>query len=141
MLHPAICLSHLGQFQRAFVFAAEECVGQSFVRVRAAATGAFVFAGAPGPLVSVFLEVRTLLPGLVSLVSTFVGVSAGSGALPALVWHVLVLPHAILCELRIGVIVGDDDASLDKIGQLVSLFRLRLRRLVVHAGAWSVLLV
>jgi len=82
----------------------------------------------------VFLEVRTLLPALVPFVSTFKRVSAGPAGLPALVWHVIVLSHAILCELRCGGIVGDNDASLDKIGQLVSLVRLRLSPLVVHAG-------
>jgi hypothetical protein len=99
---------------------------KAIVSFSALTTGAFVFAGLPGRLERVFLEVRTLLPALVSLVSTFVGVSAGPGGLPALVWHVLVLPHAILCVLRCGGIVGDEDASLGKIGQLVSLVSLRL---------------
>src|SRR5262245_1746068 len=126
----------LGQYHLALICAAEQCacVVQGLVHVRAAATSAFVFASATGIFVRVFLEVRTLLPALVSLVSTFKGVTAGSAGLPPLVRHVLVLPHAILSELRCGRIIGDADASLDKIGHLVSLFRLRLSPLVVHAG-------
>jgi hypothetical protein len=54
-----------GKDQLALVSAGREVVGQAVVRVRATTTGTFVFAGAPSPLVNVFLEVRTLLPGLV----------------------------------------------------------------------------
>ena len=45
------------QFQLAFVCSACEVVRQVFLRVRAAATGAFVFGGATGDLVG-FLGVR-----------------------------------------------------------------------------------
>src|SRR5215831_14240889 len=54
-----------GKDQLALVSAGREVVGQAVVSVRATTTGTFVFAGAPSPLVNVFLEVRTLLPGLV----------------------------------------------------------------------------
>ena len=54
-----------GQYQLAFESAGGEGVRQTVVRVRATATRAFILAGAPRPLVDVFLEVRTLLKGLV----------------------------------------------------------------------------
>ena len=54
-----------GQDQLAFESAGTKGVRQAIARVRATATDTFVFAGAPGPLVDVFLEVRTFLPGLV----------------------------------------------------------------------------
>src|SRR4029078_7656032 len=100
--------------------------------VRAAATGVFVFACAPGNFVGVFLEVRTLLPAIVSLIPTNI-VSAGSGGLPALVGHVLVFSHTVLDKLRLSGVVWDDDAALDSVDQLVSFFRLLLVPLIVHA--------
>ena len=54
-----------GQYYIALESAARESVRQTLVHVRAAATRAFVFAGASGPFVDVFLKVRTLLKGLV----------------------------------------------------------------------------
>ena len=82
----------LGQHQLALVCAACEGVRQILIRVRSPATGAFVGASATGNLVRVFVEVRTLLPALVYLVSTFKGVSACPGALPAFVGQDWYLP-------------------------------------------------
>src|SRR5215510_8260624 len=47
-----------------------EGVGQIFACIGSYATGVLVFAGPTGKLTRVFLEVRTLLPALVHLVST-----------------------------------------------------------------------
>src|SRR5262245_34627969 len=126
--------ARLGQYQLTLVPAASDGVRQTLVHVRASATGAFVFAGAPSVFVRVVLEVRTLLPALVHLVSAFKVVSASSGALPALVGHVLVLTHAVLDELRKGRFIGDDGASHRSVDELVAFVRLLLVPLVHHAG-------
>jgi hypothetical protein len=57
------------QLQLAFVPAAREGVGQALVHVSAATRDAFVFPGAAGRRVCVFLEVRALLPGNGLLIS------------------------------------------------------------------------
>src|SRR6476659_4115463 len=90
----------LGQYQLALVCAACEGVGQTLVHVRPPATSPFDRSGATGIFVPVCFEVRTFLPGLVYLVPPFKVASAGPGALPALVGHVLVLAYAVLNELR-----------------------------------------
>src|SRR6476646_7443361 len=89
-----------GQFDLALVCAACEGVAQTFVHVRAPATSPFERSSATGIFVRVFFEVRTFLPGLVYLAPPFKVASAGPGALPALVGHVLVLAYAVLNELR-----------------------------------------
>src|SRR5262245_14213953 len=60
-----------------------------------------------GKLTRVFLEVRTLLPALVHLVSTLKSPSAGPAALPAPIGQVLVLTYAVFRGLRCGWIVGN----------------------------------
>src|SRR5262245_56815106 len=126
--------TRLGQYQLTLVPAASDGVRQTLVHVRASAADALKFAGAPSVFVHVFLEVRTLLPALVHLVSAFKVVSACSGALPALVGQVLVLTHAVLDELRKRRTTWDDDASHRSVDELVSFVRLLLVPLVHHAG-------
>src|SRR5262245_34423188 len=99
-----------------------------------AATGAPVFANATCILVRIFLEVRTLFPAEVHLVSTFIVVSAGPAAPPTSIRHVLVLSYAVRGGLWCGDIVGDLYASPSVVDQLVSFFRLLHIPLVVHAG-------
>src|SRR6478672_9605032 len=84
-----------GQLDRALVFATHQRVREFLKGVGSAATGVLVFAGATGPLIRVFLEMRPLLPTLVYLVATLVGVDAGPRSLPTLVGHVLVFSHAL----------------------------------------------
>lgn len=62
-IRPCI-ITYSRQLYRPFVSAALEGVRQTFRRIRASAAGALVFAGTAGPLVDVFLEMRTLLPAL-----------------------------------------------------------------------------
>ena len=109
-----------------------QSVRQVLVHVRAAAIRALIFAGAASDLVGVLLEVRTLFPRRLG-VSALDGIGAGSAALPAPVRHVFVFTHAVLRVLRRGGIVGDAHASAGIVDQLVTLLRLLLVPLVVHA--------
>src|SRR5262249_35457219 len=102
----------------------------SFVCVVSAATGAFVFRTARGISVRVLLEERTLLPGVVCRISTFKGVSTGTGALPTPIRHVLIVSYAAQAGHRLRGIVGDGYASASIFDQLVSFIRLRLVPLV-----------
>ena len=107
----SVLAARLGQYQLALVSAAAEGVRQ-VSSVRAAAAGAFVFAGATGDLERIFLEVRTLLTALVQLVSTFKSDVAGPRAVPAPIRHILVVSYAIVGGHRRGSgIVGDGYAS------------------------------
>src|SRR5262245_53151708 len=96
-----------GQFQLALLSAVRDGVGQIFACIGSYATGTLVFAGPTGKLTRVFLEVRTLLPALVHLISTLKSPSTGPAALPALIGQVLVLTYAVLRGLRCGWIVGN----------------------------------
>ena len=80
------------------------------------------------------LQVRSLLEGVVNLVTVLEGPRALRGALPALIGHELVFPRAHLGVFQCGGIVGNGDASAGIVDQLVTLLDFLLVPFVGHAG-------
>jgi hypothetical protein len=94
------------QYNFAFEATAAKRVCQIVVRVSADAAGALKFTGSAQDLISILLDVRTLVKGLYDRVAALKLPRAGPGPLPAFIGHVFVFANAVLGVFLLGSVIG-----------------------------------